>query len=381
MLSEPIFSRDANGKIRVWRGEAEGGRWRAITGIDGGAMVTSEWAATPARSRPTDEEQAVFEMNAQRNKLLGKDYRINRESVDIPRGSWIKPMLANKYPGYPGRCYIQPKLDGMRCLANIDGLWSRGNKPIVAAPHIVLACARSLFVKFPHIVFDGELYNHDMHDDFNGLMSIARKTQPSAADLLDSALKLQYHIYDCYFVDAPDMPFSQRNNFLQLRLGEVEKIEEPCLKLVRTVHCGSQGLLDNMHMDFIQEGYEGSIVRLDRAYEQKRSPTLLKRKDFIDGEFELLRIEEGQGNWSGYAKRAVCKTNEGVEFGAGIKGSQEFCLALLNDPVSKYQSVTIRHFGMTPDGSVRFPIAVSFNEKGSLEPRKPIDSESTEEEF
>lgn len=383
MLTDPIFSRDAHGKIRVWQGEAIGGRWRSITGLYGGSLITSEWSATPARSRATDEEQALFEMNAQRDKLLGKDYRLSLELVDVPRGSYIKPMLANKYPGYPGPCYIQPKLDGMRCLANVEGLWSRGNKPIVAAPHIMLAMARSVFSRFPHVVFDGELYNHERHDDFNGLMSIARKTVPTVADLQQSAEVLQYHIYDCYFRDQPEMTFAQRNHFLNLRLGE---LQEPSLKLLGAVLCTSEKMIEDLHIQYVSEGYEGSIVRLDRKYEQKRSPNLLKKKDWITEEFELIGVEEGDGNWSGAAKTARCKTKiagaKEDNFGAGIRGSKEFCQALLNDPdVSKYESVTVRHFGVTPDGSYRFPTAISFNEKGSLEPRKPIDSESTEEEF
>ncbi len=379
MISEPIFARDANGKIRVWRGEVEGSRWRSLTGVDGGSEIVSAWTFTPARSRPTDEAQALFEMNAQRDKLLAKDYRPSRDLVDVPRGSYIKPMLANAYPGWTGPCYIQPKLDGMRCLANADGLWSRGNKPIVAAPHIQDAL-KEFFKRFPRVVLDGEIYNHERHDDFNGLMSIARKQKTSADTLKISSEVLQYHIYDCFLMDDPGQEFVHRNSFINMRVKHATNLHK-CIQFVRTYSCTSADDLNEFHIQMVLDGYEGSIVRLDRAYEQKRSHTLLKNKTFDDGEFKLLRIEEGQGNWAGYAKRAVCVTKDGIEFGAGIKGSKDFCQALLNDRAETYESVTIRYFGMTPDGSLRFPIAISFNEKGSLEPRPVIDSESTEQEF
>jgi ATP-dependent DNA ligase len=326
-------------------------------------------------------------MMAQFDKHLAKDYRLTQELVDVPRGSWIKPMLAAIYPGWVGPCWIQPKLDGMRCLANPDGLWSRGAKTILAAPHI-FAALRKFAEKWPTVVLDGELYNHSMHDDFNGLMSICRKTKNiSASDLQKSAETVQYHIYDCFLVDYPNTPYSTRRQFIHdevlLEYEEYQRTRRVGgpLHLVGGMRCEDQVSVEKYHIDYCLQGYEGSIIRLDRAYEQKRSSTLLKNKDFITEEFKLLRIEEGQGNWSGFAKRVVCETKNGIEFGAGIRGDKRFCQALLNTPASAFESVTIRHFGMTPDGSVRFPIAISFNERGSLEQRPILDPNSTEQEF
>lgn len=380
--TNPIFARDARKDIRVWRGEADpsAGRWRSVTGILGGALITSAWTETPARSQATPAEQCVFEMNAQMKKLLAKDYRVSLDLVDVPRGSFIKPMLAANYPGWPGQCYNQPKLDGMRCLSNIDGLWSRTNKSIIAVPHIYEAL-EIFFSRSPGIVFDGELYNHEMADDFNGLMSICRKIKPTPDDLELSRACIEYHIYDCFNVDAKDMTFRDRSNFIAIR---IPLQQSPYLKIVETRVCSSQAELDDQHARFVSLGYEGSIVRLDRAYEQKRSATLLKRKDWITEEFELVAIEEGQGNWAGYAKTARCKTKspdaKEETFGAGITGSKDFCQTLLKSPdVNKYESVTVRHFGMTADGSYRFPTTRCFNEKNSVEKRPVIDSNSFDE--
>lgn len=403
MLSEKIFSRDAKGNIRVWQGEAIAGRWRSITGLLDGNMITSAWSFTPAASQKTDADQAIFEMNAHRKKLLGKDYRASLALVDVPRGSIIKPMLANKYPGWiGGALYLQPKLDGMRCLANADGLWSRGNKPIIAAPHIQVELAAT-FKRFPTVIWDGELYNHDfvcsfdkpmaieieegitydLSAGFNGLLSILKKLTPTKSDLLKSAAIIQYHIYDCFDIERPSMRYSERMRFISETFYSVnEWYPHRKVVVVPTIEIDSQERVDHFHQYYVSIGYEGSMIRKDEPYEQKRSGTLLKNKTFLDGEFKLLRIEEGKGNWAGYAKRAVCETDKGVEFGAGIKGDQLFCQTLLKDPVSKYESVTIKHFGETPDGSIRFPIAVSFNEVGSLEKRNyssKLDSNSTEE--
>lgn len=382
MLTPKIYRRDSNGNIREWQGEAVAGRWRSLAGVVNGGLVVSEWSDAPAKSQATAEAQAEFEAMAQHDKHLAKDYRATVELVDVPRGSFIKPMLANIYPGFVGECYMQRKLDGMRNLANVDGLWSRGARPIVSAPHIE-AALKSFFFAYPEIVLDGELYNHDLFDDFNRLMSIAKKTRARPEDIEESAKFLQYHVYDCYSLTSPEWSFRDRQLFLHEALMDMT-LEHKCIQSVTTHFCASKSEVDELHMQFVGEGYEGSIIRLDRPYEQKRSSTLLKRKDFVTEEFEYLGCEEGEGNWRGVAKKIVIKTPGGKTVKPGLRGSKEFCQALLSAPVSKYQSVTVRHFGYTEDGSLRFPIAIAFHEVGSQEDRPPnatspaLDANSTE---
>jgi DNA ligase-1 len=109
----------------------------------------------------------------------------------------------------------------------------------------------------------------------------------------------------------------------------------------------------------LEHGYEGQIVRLNSPYEEKRSSNLLKRKEFVDQEFELIDIEEGAGNWDGMAKRAICALPDGRQFGAGISGTQSFALKLLQEK-DNYRLVTVKYHALTPDGIPRFPIAIKF---------------------
>ena len=86
---------------------------------------------------------------------------------------------------------------------------------------------------------------------------------------------------------------------------------------------------------FMEQGYEGAMVRLDMPYEVgKRSKGLLKLKDF------LVRVEEGLGNWTGYAKTAVIRLADGREQSSGLRGSQEFTRQLLAD-WRHYSQVTV----------------------------------------
>jgi DNA ligase-1 len=237
----------------------------------------------------------------------------------------------------------------MRCIATKNGLFSRQGKPIVSCPHIIQAL-EATFEAFPSLVLDGELYNHEFRDNFNELISIARQTKPSAEDLTKSAELLEYHVYDT----MGDEPFSVRSDFL-LDLGAKYSV----IKLVPTTQIFSPDELDSEYAELLAMGYEGQMVRLDAPYEQKRSKSLLKRKEFQDEEFEVIEVLEGQGNWAGYAKSVVCRDKHGVVFNAGVKGSQEFAKKLLSMNI---RLATIRYQNKTPDGSYRFPIAVAFYE-------------------
>ena len=156
MLGKTIYKRDTNGGIRRWHYEVDGPRWRSISGLVDGQLVESGWTTCVPKSRPDAHEQAVFEAEAEMGKKLDKDYALTIESVDEPRDAGGKVMLAQKYETFPGPCYSQPKLDGMRCKMNRHGLWSRTGKPILSCPHI-FAILAPMSVEDPDLEIDGEL--------------------------------------------------------------------------------------------------------------------------------------------------------------------------------------------------------------------------------
>ena len=101
------------------------------------------------------------------------------------------------------------------------------------------------------------------------------------------------------------------------------------------------------------------MLRLDKPYEQKRSKHLLKRKDFLDDEFEVVRLEEGQGNWAGVIKSVVCRAKNGKEFGSGLKGTHDYAKSLVG---RDFRTAKIRYFELTPDGVPRFGICLALYE-------------------
>ena len=116
-----------------------------------------------------------------------------------------KPMLAypvsNKPVDYSVKNFIQPKLDGVRCVIQYDNsvvtAYSRTGKKWKNIDHILFHL-KGFFELNPNVVLDGELYNHDLKDDFEKIISLVRKQKPTADDRLDAQHLVQFHVYD-YF--------------------------------------------------------------------------------------------------------------------------------------------------------------------------------------
>lgn len=349
-----IYKRDTKGNLRIWFMEQDGERYRTTSGLANGKQVTTEWTrAYPTNIGRANERdafaQAAFEVEAAYAKKLSREYH---DTIEATEGGahYFKPMLAAKYEKFEAG-YAQPKLDGIRCIATKAGLFSREGKPILGAPHIHEALVGA-FEAHPDLILDGELYNHQYKDDFNEIVSMVKKANPSPERLAEIKTKVEYHVYD-----IPSLAKDFGKRFAAL-LVVVHALNEPSIKLVDTRSIENAEQFDHLHVSWLEAGYEGSMWRADKPYEQKRSKTLLKRKEFQDAEYEVVSIEEGQGNWSGMAKRVVCKLPDGREFGAGIKGDMKRAKTLLGE---KHNVVTVQFFALTPDGIPRFPVATKFH--------------------
>lgn len=360
-IYDRIYKRDTKGNLRVWFMEQSGHGHRTIAGLDGGNLVTSDWTicepTNVGRSNERDGvAQATFEIEAAYEKKLTREYH---RTIEATAGGahFFKPMLAQKYEEFVAG-FAQPKLDGVRCIATKDGLFSREGKPIPGAQHIFEALQLAFSLN-PNTIFDGELYNHALKDDFNTIISLVKKAKPDAERAAKVRELVQYHVYD-----LPSHPgtFSERSDALNDLIegsGEFDGLSAagPIFD-VETFIVDSAAEYDQLHGEWLEKGYEGSMHRLDAPYEQKRSKTLRKRKEFQDEEFKVIRIEEGLGNWSGMAKRVVCQLPDGREFGAGIAGSMERARELLGET---HNVATIKFFAYTPDGVPRFPVATKFH--------------------
>jgi len=237
-----------------------------------------------------------------------------------------------------------------RCIVTKDGMFSRGGKKWVSAPHIFEAL-KPAFEKDPTLAFDGELYASHLRDDFEKLISLAKKSKPTEANLAESAEHLQYWIYD---LPNSGNSFEGRSDELASTL---KALDEDCLVFTPTDRVTSQEHMDELYHGYLADGQEGQMLRKsDSGYEGKRSKNLLKRKEFVDEEFEIISLNEGQGNYQGMIKSLTLRNSAGKEFNSGIKGNQAFLLSLMTKTLEPDSEATVRYQNLTSDGIPRFPV-------------------------
>ena len=266
----------------------------------------------------------------------------------------MKPMLAHKFDNsrvdWSQPVYIQPKLDGVRCLFTKDGAYSRTGKKFMNLAHIELALT-SFFKQYPNIVLDGELYNHKLKDDFEKIISLVRKQKPTADDRLDAQHLVQFHIYD--YIDGKYESYKTRMH--QLVNSAIYDVQ---IKYVPAYLVDSYNYAREMHADFLEKGYEGSIIRLDGLYKHGRSYDLMKFKDFSDDEATIVGYEAGKGKRTGTLGKFLMMDDEGIEFGCPPgKGFTYKDLANILDNIHDYigKRATFTFFERTKAGNYRHP--------------------------
>ena len=268
----------------------------------------------------------------------------------------MKPMLAHKYDDsrvdWSQPVYIQPKLDGVRCLFTKDGAYSRTGKHFKNLVHIELALM-PFFNNNPDVVLDGELYNHELKHDFEKIISLVRKQKPTADDRLEAQQLVQFHVYD-YFDGVKYDSYKTRMQQLV-----TSNIYCDCVKYVNAKLVDSYNYARELHTWNLADGYEGSIIRLDGLYKHGRSYDLMKFKDFSDTEATIIGYELGKGKRTGTLGKFLMIDDEGVEFGCPPgKGYSYKDLANMLLNINDYigQRATFTYFQRTQAGSYRHPL-------------------------
>ena len=269
----------------------------------------------------------------------------------------IKPMLAHKYnpdkADYPA--YIQPKLDGVRCVLTKDGAYSRTGKEFKNVDHLKQAL-KPFFAKNPTAILDGELYNHELKDDFEKIISLVRKTKPTQEHKDEAAELVQYHVYDIASMTIGG--YNTRLNYLQSNL--FAGFNTWPIMSVETKVVLDYDEAVKQHKKYLKLGYEGSIYRsINGKYKNTRSWDLMKFKDFEDSEATIVGYEIGKGKRQGTLGKFIMQDDEGIQFGCPPgKGYDYKDLADMLDNISHYigERATFTYFQRTQAGSYRHPL-------------------------
>ena len=352
-----LYKRTRTGAIQQWEIEVRGATIVTRHGQVGGAMQETSDTIKAAKSADTAEGQARAEAESKHLQKRKKGYvdslaaaQAGAVGKEVEGG--ILPMLAYPYEKAVAElrfpCYLQPKLDGHRCIAEAGGLlWSRTRKAVRSVPHIAEA-VKSLGLPW----LDGELYNHDLRADFEKLTSVLRKQEPQPGHEI-----AQLHVYD---IPGPGT-FAQRWAALE-RLKP--KLVGLPIRVVETVLVNDEGEMWEAFNRFLAQGYEGAIARnAHGTYENCRSVHLLKLKKFQDAEFKIVGMEEGRGKLQGHCGSFVCELPNGATFNAKMVGPLgNLKRAWENKGAWIGKQLTVKFQDYTSAGVPRFPVAMRLRE-------------------
>ena len=286
-----------------------------------------------------------------------------------------KPMLAypvsDKPIDYKGVVYMQPKLDGVRCLIQAEKKFVKETRGINDSAKIfktvvtaysrngnewknidhILKSLEQFFLDNPDVVLDGELYNHNFKDDFESIISMVRKTKPTDEDRRISAQNVHFHCYD--IVDT-SKNYKERINFIVQNLPICD-----CINGLFTQSVTNEEEAKQFHKNSLELGYEGSIIRTNDVYKPGRSWSLRKFKDFKDAEANIVGYEEGKGKRQGTLGKFLMQDDDGIQFGCPPgKGHNYKDLAKMLENIHEYmgQRATFTYFERTKAGSYRHPL-------------------------
>lgn len=344
-----LLSITANGTKRIWKIAVCEGRYIIEHGTLGGKMVKFSRDVTVKNigkiNETTLRTQAQSEAQSKWNKKIDEGYFPQEKCsrVKLIRHS-VLPMLAQKYDptkstiAFP--CSVQPKLDGIRALYYGGALWSRLGKLL---PEVRFIAKQLSGVK---AILDGELYCHDL--SFQEIISAVKKTNANTQ-------KLQYFVYDTVNDDC----FPKRMEKVETLLSQ----SRANVKILETHRCETKDDVQKFMTKFLQEKYEGLMLRSDTGgYVKKhRSKTLQKFKEFVDGEYVISGFTEGEGSEKGLVL-FVCKVGDST-FTVRPIGTREYRHDLYlkgHEYIGK--NLSVRYQELTDSGIPRFPVGIAVRD-------------------
>ena len=284
-----------------------------------------------------------------------------------------KPMLAypvsDKPIDYTKPVFMQPKLDGVRCLIqakvkrhiltpDLNELevkaYSRTGKEWLNINHI-LQSLLPFFQANPDVILDGELYNHALKDDFEKIISCVRKQKPTDINRSESRKLVQFH---CYDVVDETMTFEKRYQFVFDNLRDSYGV-----RTVQTIVTPTESQAKVNHARNLDSGYEGSILRTNDTYQCKRSHSLRKFKDFHDAEAVITDWVEGKGKRAGTIGKFMAIDADGNTFGMPVMDNFKKLQTMFKEMQGWVgKEATFTYFERTKANSYRHPLFKSIRD-------------------
>jgi len=376
----PLYLLDNLGSIRIWKVRVEDNRviktfgvLESVTGVEGklrDSITISSPKNTGKSNSITSHEQAIKEAKALwKKQQKRKGYVLSPEKAHT--ATIFKPMLAydwfseqgqNKFYKYRTKyVFWSFKLDGVRMYYKNGKKYSRNHDeyPIVndnleERLEMVVSQFKRMFPDFDDVILDGELY---IHGKTLGEIQSAVKTKNKNSEILT------YNIFDFYSDKNRKVCFFNRYAML---LEVMDYFIDDSYVLPVFNYIMNDGTFDayDVIRQVEDKGYEGIMIRLDRPYEQKRSPCLFKGKKFKDNEFMLVDVIPIQSYYDGeklipQGKAVILLDNktrklQEVSFEGSVVEKEDF---LLHKERYIGKMLKVKYKQVLDSGMLEFPVA------------------------
>lgn len=270
------------------------------------------------------------------------------------------PMLAQTYKPNDQKnkknditfpCYVQPKLDGLRCIVYFSKslnkiiFQSRTGSYFNTLEHINDDITK--IIKINNLVLDGELYTTEM--PFEELAGLIKKKKITDCDK-EKLKNVKYHIYDIINNEIFEKRLEIINSIFLYNFNYVEKVYTTIVKTIEE--------FKHQFSIFVGNGYEGIILRNKNGLYRTnfRSHDLQKYKEFLEDEYEIIDFKEGDGRDKGTVIW-ICKTEEKNSFSVRPKGTIEYRKELYKN-ANKFigKKLTVIFQELSELGIPRFPV-------------------------
>lgn len=362
-----LHKKNEKGNLQIWHAIIDGASYTVTYGIKDGKMQTETKTIAAGKNigkenYSSPEQQAEFQVaNKARKKIENSDYEIikgadiikanrNKEvkeiATDVP-----KPMLAHDGRKRLDKIEIekiwsQPKIDGYRCLAAKNELYTRKRKIMTGKiPHL-LPHLQEYFKILDAAYLDGEAYSDKV--DFNTLQSILnRKPEKMTDEDREIAKTVKFNLFD-YIPNNPKLDIDRMEKVNALKGNDFVNVIQAEIINVKDIQ--------TKHDEYIKDGHEGLMIRIPFSkYEHKRSYSLMKYKVFDDEEAEIIGFKPEKNNPNKLGS-LIMRFKDGVTFDARPKITHN-AMAEMFANQDKWIGTwgTVIFQGKLPTGKPRFP--------------------------
>lgn len=395
-MNHSLISRDSKDKIRVvkisyeWDEEQHGFVIHRTTGLLNGKMTEQpDIIILKGKASRTLQQQVDLEYASNKKKYLDKGYKELESDIDTYSEEKLSEILGEVRTGQNGcpkpqlakqadkvtsrktfdkKYWGSRKIDGLRCLIYLgdDGelhTASRGAMNYDAAMYEIISHPKliQLFKDNPGLIMDGECYKHGY--SLQQLNSIAR-TQVKAVD---------YEILQFYWYDIVDLNataterINKINNLsksLNLTFDPEKEFKDGELRIQHVPHVEVSGW-DNiikLHNDYVEEGWEGLVIRLqDSVYgPNKRTNDWIKVKVYKQDTFKVVGIEQGLRHYEDMV--FILETEEGKQFKAKPFGDRNQKMEYTDNFEKLYKGHLgdVKYFYYSDDNTPLQPSFIAF---------------------